>query len=135
VFVALRRALGLRLELMVLAVAEVVALRYYRVLRDGAGDALTAEVARRVLDDERRHVPFHRVRLAPDWVRLPRPVRILVGGCWSLLLAATATTVALDHGAALRHLGVRRRGFVRDVLAEGRVQLAELGDAARERTG
>ncbi|NEE41497.1 ferritin-like domain-containing protein, partial [Streptomyces sp. SID7982] len=51
-FVTLRRALGLRLELLVLMIAEVVALRYYRALRDGAGDALTREVAGRILADE-----------------------------------------------------------------------------------
>ena len=45
VFVALRRALGLRLELMTLMVAEVVALRYYRALRDGSTDpALTSNL-------------------------------------------------------------------------------------------
>ena len=45
VFVRLRRALGLRLELMVLLIAEVVALRYYRALRDGTDDPLVTQVA------------------------------------------------------------------------------------------
>lgn len=45
VFVRLRRMLGLQLELMVLMIAEVVALRRYRTLRDGSGNPLTSEVA------------------------------------------------------------------------------------------
>ena len=40
----LRRLMGLRLELMVLAVAEVVALRYYRALADGGRDTLLVDV-------------------------------------------------------------------------------------------
>src|SRR5690606_22315869 len=59
VFVRLRRLMGLRTELLVLMVAEVVALRYYRALRDGTTDPLTREVAARILADEERHVPFH----------------------------------------------------------------------------
>jgi hypothetical protein len=120
VFVSLRRALGLRLELSVLLVAEIVALPYYRALRDGAGDPLTTEVAARILADEQRHVPFHCQHLKPALIRLPGPARSLIGWAWQVLLAGTATTVALDHGAALRHLGLTRRGFVHDVLDEGR---------------
>jgi hypothetical protein len=56
VFVAVRRVGGLRLELLTLMLAEVVALRYYRALRDGAGDAYTRETAARILADEQRHV-------------------------------------------------------------------------------
>ncbi|MET9254428.1 hypothetical protein [Streptomyces sp. NPDC003717] len=47
-FIRLRRLLGLRLELLVLMIAEVVALHYYRALRDGTHDALTSEVAARI---------------------------------------------------------------------------------------
>lgn len=111
VFIRLRRALGLRFELLVLLVAEVIALRYYRALRDGAEDPLTSEVAARILDDERRHVPFHCERLGAV---TPRPVF----GAWRVLLAGAALVVAVDHGPALRRLAVTRRRFVLDVLAE-----------------
>jgi hypothetical protein len=115
VFVRLRRALGLRLELMVLFVAEVIALRYYRALRDGSDDPLTSEVARRILADERRHVRFHQQRLAGLFAELPRPVRRPVARVWVLLLLGAAVVVSHDHGPALRELGVRRRDFLRDV--------------------
>lgn len=108
VFVRLRRALGLRLELMVLLVAEVIALRYYRALRDGVRDALAAEVAARILADEERHVPFHCQRLG----EVPGAATV----AWKMLLVGTAVTVALDHGEALRCLGVTRRQFTRDVV-------------------
>jgi hypothetical protein len=43
----------------VLLVAEVVALRYCRALRDGTADPLVTQVAARILAGEERHVPCH----------------------------------------------------------------------------
>lgn len=116
VFVRLRRLLGLRLELMVLMLAEVVALRYYRALRDGSGDPLTGEVAARILADEERHVPFHCDRLREAFRDRPAGVRSAVRAAWWLLLAGTLAVVVWDHGAALRRLGVRRAAFAADVV-------------------
>ena len=113
VFVRLRRALGLRLELMVLMIAEVIALRYYRALRDGTTDPLVTEVAARILADEERHVPFHCDRLREAF---PPALRPIVRGVWRLMFTGVAVVVALDHGAALRCMGVSRRSFVRDAL-------------------
>ncbi|GLZ13622.1 membrane protein [Actinomadura sp. NBRC 104425] len=123
VFVRVRRAFGLRLELLVLMIAEVVALGYYRALRDGTTDPLTTEVAGRLLDDERRHVPFHCDRLRSA---LPRAGRTALIFGWQAAVAVTAAVVAADHGRALRVLGLTRRRFVRDVLAEAEQAAATL---------
>ncbi|MFG2973294.1 ferritin-like domain-containing protein [Streptomyces sp. NPDC048331] len=111
-FVRVRRLLGLRVELLVLMIAEVVALGYYRALRDGATDPLTSEVAGRILADEERHVPFHCVRLREGLAGLPRPARRAVTAGWRGLLAGAAALVAVDHGPAMRTLGVDRGAFV-----------------------
>ncbi|MCF3166764.1 ferritin-like domain-containing protein [Streptomyces violaceoruber] len=116
IFVTLRRALGLRLELLVLMIAEVVALRYYRALRDGGEDALTREVAGRVLADEERHVPFHCHRLRRALRPLPAPARVLVTSGWRAALAVACLVVAVDHGPALRRLGVGRGRFAVEVV-------------------
>ncbi|MEU7743372.1 ferritin-like domain-containing protein [Nonomuraea sp. NPDC049158] len=115
-FVRLRRMLGLRLELMVLMIAEVIALRYYRALRDGAGDPLATDVAARILADEQRHVPFHCGRLSRSFRHLPTARRAVLAGGWWCLMLGTVTVVAVDHGLALRCLGLSRSRFVRDVL-------------------
>ncbi|MFE1235313.1 ferritin-like domain-containing protein [Streptomyces tendae] len=115
-FVRLRRLLGLRTELLVLMVAEVVALRYYRALRDGTDDALTTEVAGRILADERRHVPFHCARLHDSLAGLPAVTRRPVLTLWRLLLLVATLVVVADHGAGLRRLGVGRRRFAADVM-------------------
>jgi hypothetical protein len=116
VFVLLRRALGLRLELMVLLIAEVVALRYYRALRDGTDDPLVTQVAARILADEERHVPFHCHRLRVGFAGTPAVLRAVVFGGWRLMLLGVTVTVAADHGRALRRLGVGRLVFAADVL-------------------
>lgn len=118
VFVTLRHGLGLRLELLVLMVAEVVALEYYRLLRDGTDDRLTAEVAGRLLADERRHVPFHCARLRQGFGRWPAPARPLLRIGWGGLTLGAAAVVAVDHGSGIRTLGSSRSAFVGRVLAE-----------------
>ncbi|MFF3859158.1 ferritin-like domain-containing protein [Streptomyces sp. NPDC002209] len=115
-FVRLRRLLGLRVELLVLMVAEAVALRYYRAVRDGAPDPLAAEVAGRILADEERHVPFHCRRLREALAPLPAPARRAATLAWQAMLAGAGAFVAVDHGPALRHLGLRRRRFVANVI-------------------
>jgi hypothetical protein len=127
VFVRLRRALGLRLELMVLLIAETVALRYYRALRDGCRDPLTADVADRILRDEERHVPFHKARLGRVWP----PARAF----WWLLFAGAVVTVAHDHAAGLRQLGVGRWQFVVQTLEIVRRQGIMDGDTGARSRG
>ncbi|WP_158306502.1 hypothetical protein [Rhodococcus opacus] len=99
---------------MVVTVAEVVALRYYRALADGGGDALPAEVSNRILDDERHHVPFQSRRLSTGFAHTPAPARAAIGRIWRALAFAVAMVVAWNHGPALRVLGVTRRTFVSD---------------------
>ncbi|WIX78452.1 ferritin-like domain-containing protein [Amycolatopsis carbonis] len=113
VFVWLRRALGLRLELMVLLIAEVVALSYYKALRDGTGDPLTREVAARILADEERHVPFHCAQLKDAF---PGVKGKLAAGGWRVVMAGALAAVLFDHGRALRTLGVTRLRFAAEVL-------------------
>jgi hypothetical protein len=137
VFVALRRMLGLKLELMTLMMAEVIALRYYEALRDASGYPLLADVAGRILVDEQRHVPFHCQRLQADLAHLHPALRAAVAAGWWLLMAGVTTVVALNHGSALREVGVGRARFATDAARVFRTVVTEvLGrhrSASRER--
>ncbi|MEU8195681.1 ferritin-like domain-containing protein [Microbispora amethystogenes] len=135
VFVRLRRLLGLRMELMVLMLAEVVALAYYRAVRDGAGDPLTSEVAGRILADELRHVPFHRDRLRWSFRRSSRLTRAAAAALWWALLAGVVAVVVADHGGALREVGVSGAAFVREVAASFGGVVAGVMWPAGRRTG
>ncbi|WP_430790333.1 ferritin-like domain-containing protein [Actinoplanes sp. G11-F43] len=132
VFVLVRRAGGLRLELLTLMLAEVVALRYYRALRDGCGDDYVSGVAGRILADEERHVPFHLDRLRQGFAAVPAAGRFAVACGWWTLMVGAVSVVALDHGRALRALGVSRRRFAADVL---RLFAPMAGSVLRSRPG
>ncbi|GAB1688698.1 hypothetical protein KRM28CT15_05010 [Krasilnikovia sp. M28-CT-15] len=111
-------------------VAEVVALRYYRALRDSAPNPLLSEVAARILADEERHVPFHVARLRQGFGRLPRPARAVVAGGWWLLMLGATLVVTVDHARALRRLRLSPMRFAAEVVALFRpVVSAVLGDA------
>lgn len=115
VFVFVRRAFGLRLELMTLMVAEVVALRYYRALRDGAPYSLLRDVGGRILNDEERHVPFHVARLRQGLGRLPWAVRVTAASGWWVLMLGATLVVAVGHAGALRRLALSPTQFTADV--------------------
>ncbi|TWF96790.1 ferritin-like domain-containing protein [Kitasatospora viridis] len=115
-FVRARRLMGLRTELMVLMVAELVAVEYYRAVRDGVADPLTRDVTGRILRDERRHIPFHIRRLRASIAELSSPARPLSILVWRLLVLAAAVFVAVDHGPALHAVRASRVGFVFAVL-------------------
>lgn len=112
VFVHLRRLLGLRLEVMILTIAEVVALRYYRALAEGGGDRLLVEVSERILADEHHHVPFQSRRLRLGFRDTPEAARIAIKQLWRATAAAVIVVVAIDHGCAMRVCGVSRREFI-----------------------
>jgi len=118
VFVRMRRLLGLRTELMVLSVAEVVALSYYGGLSTAGPDAVTRAVAARIVDDEQAHVRFQRDRLHAGFAGSSAPLRVLALGLWWLVAVGATVVVAFDHRGVLDAIGYPRIRFIRDVLAD-----------------
>ncbi|OHV35700.1 ferritin-like domain-containing protein [Pseudofrankia saprophytica] len=116
IFRSLRWRARLPREVLVLTVAEVCVLRYFQMVRDGAGDQLTREVAARILTDEQEHVPFHVRRLRLDLAGLPGPTRALIAAAWWALLAVSAAVLAINHRAALRLFGVFPNRYFADTL-------------------
>jgi hypothetical protein len=118
VFVRLRRLMGLRTELMVLTVAEVVALSYYGGLAAAGPDSVVRAVTARIVDDEHAHVRFQKQRLRAGFADSRVPVRLLAFGLWWLTAVGATVVVAVDHGRLLDAIGCRRTRFIRDVLAD-----------------
>jgi hypothetical protein len=110
--------MGLRTELMVLTVAEVVALSYYGGLAAAAPDSVVRAVAARIVDDEHGHVQFQKQRLRAGFADSRAPVRLLAFGLWWLTAVGATVVVAADHGRLLDAIGYRRTRFIRDVLAD-----------------
>src|SRR6478672_4429129 len=82
VFVRLRRLMGLRTELMVLTVAEVVALSYYGGLAADGPDPVVRAVAARIVADEHPHVRFQRDRLRAGFAESRIALRLLALAFW-----------------------------------------------------
>ena len=59
-----RRWFGVRFELTVLLLTEIVSTIYYRLIRRHANDPALRSMCRLILRDENGHVAFHRERLA-----------------------------------------------------------------------
>jgi len=118
VFVRLRRLMGLRTELMVLTVAEVVALSYYAGLANAGPDGVVRAVAARIVADEHPHVRFQQDRLRAGFAESRVGARALAFAFWWLTAIGATIVVAFDHGPLLDAIGYRRRRFIRDVLAD-----------------
>ena len=118
VFVRLRRLLGLRTELMVLTVAEVVALSYYGGLANSGPNAVVRAVADRIVADEHPHVRFQTDRLRAGFANSRVGVRALAFAFWWVTAIGATVVVSFDHGPILDAIGYLRTRFIRDVLAD-----------------
>ena len=110
--------MGLRTELMVLAVAEVVALSYYGGMAADGHDPVVRAVATRIVADEHPHVRFQRDRLRAGFAESSIPLRLLAFAFWWLTAIGATVVVAVDHGPLLDAIGYQRTRFIRDVLTD-----------------
>jgi hypothetical protein len=135
-FTLLRRSLGLRTEIALFLVAEVVAMRYFVALEQHAPDPVLRAVGHRIATDERDHLRFQIDRLRVGFRDAPAVVRAVVGASWTVVALGATAVVVTDHRAALRACGIRPAAYavtaVRDAVAATR---AVLGPRRRERLG
>src|SRR5439155_4684904 len=101
-FCLVRRWFGVRFELTVLLLTEIVSTVYYRLLRRHGADPALRAMCTLVLRDEAGHVAFHRDRLA----RAGRAGLAGYGRWWEvrfrLLGLAAATMLWVNHAPGLR---------------------------------
>ena len=118
VFCGVRRWFGVRFELTVLLLTEIVSTVYYRLLRRHGNDIALRAMCRLILRDEAGHVAFHRDRIARQ--ALGQPERF--GRLWSvrfrLLGMVAATMLWINHARGLKALGATRVEFYREVRRE-----------------
>ena len=128
-FCQCRRALGVRAELQILLLTEIVSTAYYRVMRRHCEDPAIRAMCGRILRDETGHVSFHCDRLASDG-RSPRGI---FGALWTAQFwffgHAAATMLWINHGNCLTTLGGSRSEYYREV----RRELARFGTSLAAR--
>ena len=117
-FCLCRRAVGVRCELQVLLLTELVSTAYYRLLRRHSPDAPLATMCALILRDEGGHVAFHRDRLASAG----RSPLGLGGALWQaqfwLCGLAAATVLWTSHGRCLGAIGGSRSEYFQEVRHE-----------------
>jgi hypothetical protein len=125
-FCMTRKWFGVRFELTVLLLTEIVSTVYYRMLLRHANDPALRAVCRLILRDEIGHVSFHRDRLA----RQARAGTASFGRLWALrfraLGRAAATMLWVNHAPGLKAVGVTRRAFYRAIRRELALFIARL---------
>ncbi len=131
-FCAVRRWLGVRFELQVLLLTELVSTAYYRVLQRHVNDPAIHQMCQLILRDEGGHVEFHRDRLAHV---SPAPAGIL-DALWRLQFwlcgFGAATVLWVNHGPCLHPFGAGNREFYREVRREIGGFIARLAKRRRE---
>jgi hypothetical protein len=114
-FCLCRRAIGVKGELQILLLTELVSTAYYRVLCAHVPDAPVADMCRLILRDEAGHVAFHRERLADAG----RSSVGLGGALWQAQFwafgHAAATMLWVNHGACLTAIGGSRSEYFHEV--------------------
>jgi len=110
-FIALRRLMGLKMELMVLLIAEMIAKRYYRALDEGTQDPVLRAAFGQIRRDEEGHIAFHLDTLNRTFGRWPWWLRALVYSAWQWMFRIVSALVAIDHRHVLHAVGVPRLRF------------------------
>jgi hypothetical protein len=116
VFCGTRRFGGVRSELAILLLTEIVSTVYYRLMKRHGDDPALRQMCRLILRDEAGHVAFHRDRLALN----DRPGAY--GTLWELgfrvMGFAAATMLFVNHARGLCALGATRAEFYYEVQRE-----------------
>jgi hypothetical protein len=110
-----RKIFGVKFELQVLTLTELVSTAYYRMLRAHSPDGPLAAMCELILRDEAGHVAFQRDRLAASGV--PRPG--LRGILWRIQLLlfgyGAGTMLWINHAPGLKAIGGSRVEFYSEI--------------------
>ncbi len=114
-FCLCRRVFGVRFELQVLTLTELVSTAYYRMLRQYSPDGPLAAMCELILRDEAGHVAFQRDRLCSA----SRPAPGLHGLLWRIQFRfcgyVAATVLWVSHASCLKAIGGSRAEYYTEV--------------------
>jgi len=105
-----RRVLGVRFELQVITLTELVSTAYYRMMRAHSPDGPLAAMCELILRDEAGHVAFQRDRIMSDGLRCGQ--RGVIWRTQFLLCGfAAGTMLWTNHAPGLKAIGGSRAEF------------------------
>jgi hypothetical protein len=107
--------LGVKFELHVLTLTELVSTAYYRMLRAHSPDGPLAAMCELILRDEAGHVAFQRDRLAASGCPDPGLRGLLWRIQFLLFGYAAGTMLWINHAPCLKAIGGSRREFYLEI--------------------
>jgi hypothetical protein len=118
VFRKLRGLAGLELSLTVLVTAEIIAMPYYRALRDATGSPVLKNICRRILEDEATHLRYQASMLARLTAKRYGIFDRMISGLRRLFLYGTTLVVWLGHRGVFGAAGYSFGRFQEEALFE-----------------
>jgi len=125
-FCLTRRWFGVRFELTVLLLTEIVSTVYYRLLLRHGKDPALRSMCRLIMRDEIGHVAFHRDRLARRGRAGAATFGRIWESCFRLLGLSAATMLWVNHAPGLKAVGATRAEFYRAIWRELSIFIAKL---------
>lgn len=117
-FRRLRGLAGLELSLTVLVTAEIIAIAYYRALRDSTGSATLKMICRRILEDEAAHLRFQASMLGRVSARQSPARQRATAKLHRRFMQATIALVWVEHRSVFEAAGYNFRRFREETLSE-----------------
>ena len=114
-FCLCRRILGVRFELQVLTLTELVSTGYYRMLHRYSPDGPLAAMCELILRDEAGHVAFQRDRIAESGIPKPGWRGWLWRTQFLLCGYAAGTVLWLSHAPCLKAIGGTRGEYYAEI--------------------
>jgi hypothetical protein len=118
VFRKLRGLAGLELSLAVLVTAELIAVPYYRALRDATRSHVLKIICTRILEDEAAHLRYQSSMLAQVAAGRPHVWSRALARLHRLFLLGTIFVVWVEHQAVFEAGGYDLRRFTSEALFE-----------------
>ena len=113
-FIGLRRMLGLKTELLILLIAEIIGKCFYAACANSLANSQFRDAFSLIVLDEIGHLEFHCNFLCDEFKVFPAVVLRVCYFLWSVLFLASCFVFISDHRHALKALKVRPRDFLED---------------------
>ncbi|MBS2006755.1 MAG: hypothetical protein JST01_06940 [Cyanobacteria bacterium SZAS TMP-1] len=115
-FTNLRRMVGLKTELFVLLIAEIIGKCFYKVCADNLEDRAMKDTFTAIVMDEIFHLEFHSTFMRKAMHNYSHTARRLVYFGWYALFFGACVVFIADHRAALKALKVTPTAFFKDCM-------------------
>ncbi len=126
----LRKLAGLELAVSVLVTAEIIAVPYYRALRNATGSPILRALCERILIDESAHLRFQTLNLARLRGGRGGALEEWVWAAQGWFLVATTALGWWEHSPVFRAAGYTYLRFLEESLGEFRALLADARNQA-----